>query len=366
MPRLIDMLDVAAGRTPEILDDPLDYLVQRPSPPKLIGEDQRYAAGWLDRFDGELNLEASGAFDLALQRWFHLTLDTPDHYIVANVADLGKASNTALLVCDKATGDIREASLTDLGPQGDIETSDDLRTFRDLGRHSFIKVDAQDQRFEFSVHAQDLHLSGTARHALGPPFVQITRFHRGRGSLQWYGNLRIEHATLTLGERVIPLPPDALGAYDRTVGHQRGIQNWNWIALSGPATDVDSGEVLPIGIQVAVDRAGARPMVRSKKHVLWLDGRVRKVPTAAFDYEITDPDTRATGPWRVTSEPGEQTALDLTFTPKFQRRERRRAVVVRADFNQYYGPVHGTVTVDGRTLRLDGVFAVVEDSLLEL
>ena len=41
-------------------------------------------------------------------------------------------------------------------------------------------------------------------------------------------------------------------------------------------------------------------------------------------------------------------------------------VLVNADFNQYYGALSGRVHVDGRTWRVDKLFAVTEESALEL
>ena len=58
--------------------------------------------------------------------------------------------------------------------------------------------------------------------------------------------------------------------------------------------------------------------------------------------------------------------MDLAFQPRFHRRERRYLWLVNTDFNQYYGALSGTVHIDGESWRLDEVFAVTEESLLEL
>jgi hypothetical protein len=372
VPRLIDRLDAAAGRTPEFLDLDVDYLTRRRSPARLIDDQGHYNAGWYEAFDGRINLGDSSAFDAALQRWFHVTLDTPDHFVVMNLADMGRASNTALMVVDKASGGISEASLTGLGPANQVEVCGEARAFRDPPTASFIRVEPDGDALAFSVHADHLHLSGLARVALGPPLVQVTRFHRGRGALQWYGNLSVVSATLTVGDRVIALPPGTLGTFDRTVGHQRGIQSWHWIAAAGHARDCGSGERVALGLQVARDQPAARPRVESKKYAVWVDGALHKVPTAAFDYALLDPADRQTGPWRVTSPPPDGTqgpaesSFDLTFEPQRHRREQRRLLIARTDFNQYYGLVSGQVRVAGRVFELEPTFAVTEDSLLEL
>lgn len=372
MPRLLDRLDAATGLVPEFLDADVDYLERRPPPPQLVDAEGHYNAGWYERFDGALNLDDSMALDGALQRWLHLTLNAPDHFIVLNLADMGKASNTAVLVVDKATGTFREASLTGLGPAGHVSVSDDARRFVDAHHASMARFHGEDDaRLSFSMHAEGLHVTGVARRAIGPTFVQVTRYQRGRGSLQWYGNLELEAGILTLDDRVIPLPPGTLGTFDRTVGHQRGIQAWNWLAVAGQARCAETGRVVPIGIQVARDRPGARPRVESKKHAVWLEGELHKIPTAAFAYDIVDEGERTTSDWRLTSPSANSAApepawLDLTFRPRFHRRELKRLLIAKTDFNQYYGEVEGRLRVQGRTWELLPTFAVTEESWLEL
>ncbi len=367
MPRIIDTLDAAAGRTPAELDLGIDYLTQAEPPAQLIAEDGTYNAGWFPAWTGEVNWEDSSAFAMAFHRFFHLTLDTPRHFVVWNIADFNRAGNTAILVVDKEEGTFAQESLTGLFARNKVVVGPAQRVFRDEDTHSFIAVDPQDQRIAFSVHTGTLHLAGVAEQALGPPFVQCTRFHRGRGSLQWYGNLRLVHGTLTLDGEVVPLPPGSLGTYDRTAGHQRGLQNWNWIAGVGRARCVETGDVQELGLQVHKDLSGARPRVHSKKHVVWVGGELHKVPTSVFAYEVLDPATRETGPWRVTSEGGRTAGswFDLTLTPSFQRREHRERVLLNVDFNQYYGELTGAVRVGGHTWELEPTFAVAEDSLLQ-
>ena len=366
MPRLIDMLDAAVGRAPALVDHSVNYLVRQPGPEAIIGEDGTYNAGWFEDFTGRFNFDDSSAFDMAMHRWFHGALDTPKHFIVWNLADFSRAGNTAVLVAYKDSGRFEHASLTRLFNLNDVTVDGPHRHFHDPNTHSFTRVDEDEDRFTFSMHADHIHLSGEARRVLGPPMIQSTRFHRGRGSLQWYGCFQLEHGTLTVGDEVIRLPKGSYGTYDRTMGHQRGLQGWNWVATVGQAVDPD-GNTLPMGIQVARDVDGrAVPVVVSRKYVVWVGGQVLKVPEARFTYQTND--QRETGPWRIHSHDGaiEGDGMDLTFTPGFHRREERAAGLLRADFNQYYGQVEGTVVVGGRRYTLQPTFAVTEDSLLEL
>lgn len=365
MPRLLDRLDAATGINTSS-DDGVDYLTQREAPPAIIGPDGRYVPGWFNGFDGEMNLDRSNALSLALQRWFHLSIDAGDYFIVCNLANLTRAGNVALLVAHKKSGVFDHASRTRLIPNVKVEVMDDARHFACTDTGSFIRVSADGQRFHISLHVDHLHLQAIARHALGPALVQSTRFQRGRGSLQFYSNLELEHGLLTLKDRVVVLPPGSLGTVDRTVGHQRGLQHWNWIACAGVAWDRTRKEQVQFGLQVAKDQVDARPIVRSQKYVVWLKEGLYKLPSAAFEYEITDEKTRSTTPWRIRSTEAGDDWLDLRFDPRFQRREQRDGVLAKGDFNQYYGEVSGRIRVSGRSLVLDGVFAVTEDSRLEI
>ena len=107
-------------------------------------------------------------------------------------------------------------------------------------------------------------------------------------------------------------------------------------------------------------------MVHSCKYAVWVDGDVHKVASAVFEYDYTDAQRKETTPWRIYSpEPGD-TWLELLFTPRFHRRDKKQLVIATSDFNQYYGTLTGRLKVDGRVWRLPETFAVTEESFLEL
>lgn len=370
MPRILDAIDAAVGRTPEALHgDEVDYLHMKPGPDSLIGDDGRYQAGWFARFDGDINFSETSALRRSLQVWHHLAFDLPDQFVVVNLADLAKAGQTAILIADKKSGAIRHAAVTRLFARNQVRASDGFHTLTDLATGSFVTTDADHDRWRFSIHAEDVHLIGTARRVGGPAFTQVTRFHRMRGSLQRYGNLMVERAMLSVGDTVHTVPPGTLGTFDHTIGHQRGLQNWNWIACVGRAYCEESGAATVLGLQVARDRALARPRVDSHKTVVWVDHQLHKIPSAGFAYDYTDEQAKETGPWTVRSAPEDLDGdrwLDLSFEPRFHRRERKSVVLVDADFNQYYGAVSGRVRIGDRTWRVPETFAVTEESQLEL
>ncbi|MEL6350062.1 MAG: DUF2804 family protein, partial [Myxococcota bacterium] len=294
----------------------------------------------------------------------HLCIETQTHFIVCNLADLGRAGNVALLVVNKETGDFHHRSKHRIFPRNTLQVDNRVERFTDPESGSFVTIDRQ--RVRFAIHLDELHIIGEATLALGPPLVQVTRFQRGRGSLQWYGILQVVHGTLQIGGDVSPLPVGALGTYDRTAGHQRGLQNWNWIATVGTATHSTLGSQ-PVGIQIARDRDLAHPRVEGKKNVVWMNDQLVKIPDVSFGYDYTDPEAKETGPWQIQS-PADQTddRFDLTFTPRHHRREKRGGVLINVDFNQYYGEVSGDIVIHGERWTLQPTFAVCEESLLEL
>ena len=366
MPRLIDKLDAAVGLVPEFLDHGIDCLVQQPGPTALVAEDGTYNAGWYESFDGALNVSDSMALDMAFQRWFHLSFDAGRYFVVCNIADFTRAGNIALLVVDKNTGKFERASVSPLRPGSRITVDEHVRVFEDRKTRSFIRMDESGELVEFSIHVGELHFSGAAHQAIGPPLVQVSRFQRGRGCLQWFGCIALKHGVLTLPGQVVELPPGSLGSYDRTVGHQRGIQAWNWIAASGFAVD-DCGVRTQLGVQVAVDREHARPRVDTQKSVVWAEGAVFKVPGVSFAYTKDASNKQGTSEWRISSaESDAGFAMSLSFEPGFHRHETRFLWLVNADFHQYYGVLSGWVRLGGREFCIEPMFAVAEESLLEL
>ena len=366
MPRILDSIDAAVGRTPASLPATTEYLRIQPSPDTLIGVDGRYRAGWFHQFDGAFNLSDSQALRQAFQAWMHLSIDTPDCFIVMNIANLGKAGQTAILVADKRSGDFHHAAETRMFTRNQVQLQPPFLRFCDRATGSMITTDQTHDRWSFSLHAGGLHIIGTARRIGGPAFTQVTRFHRMRGSLQRYGNLVIEEALLSTGTQVMSIPAGTLGTFDHTTGHQRGLQSWNWVATVGRATCLEDGKTSILGLQLTRDRADARPVVHASKYVVWVDDTLAKVPTARFEYAYEDEANKETGPWRIRSDERVGRWVDLHFQPRFHRRERKSVVLVDADFNQFYGTLSGQVHLDGRTWIIEDYFAVCEESRLEL
>lgn len=342
------------------------YLERRASPSAMVDGDGNYVGGWWESWEGRINPEDASGPDGQLQGWIHWSFDSERYLVIANLVDLNSASNTALLVVDKQEERFVNRSLKYTFGDNVIERDKASSAITNPADGSWATVD-DDDVLEFDVAADGVALSGRAVPALGDPFVQTTRSIDGYGWLQWYVNMEVEQATLTLDGEDIELEPGALGVMDRMVGHRMNVQSWNWLSLVGPATDPETGATATISVQLAKDQEQARPPVASLKYTVWVDDLLVKVPDVTFDYRITDADTRDTSDWSVSTEDRSGDWVDLTFSPRFHRRDQSDwAWFLHTDFNQYYGEVSGQVHVDGVTWELEEVFAVGEDSLLKL
>ena len=107
-------------------------------------------------------------------------------------------------------------------------------------------------------------------------------------------------------------------------------------------------------------------MTVPRKYAVFVGDELWKLPDLHIAYEVRDRRKKTTGPWRLTSRPGEPGSIDLTFEPRYHRRDRHRLpFVFHVDHSQYFGPVSGHIVYRGRKLLLENVFASAEESLME-
>ncbi len=345
------------------MQDPLgnyDYGLLQKGPTKIIGDDGNYEPGWFESFVGEQNFQEAACPGRRFQKWFHVHFETPDYFIVANIADLNLGGNVALLVHDKSSGETKKSSKTYYLGLNRIQTDKQNMHFRDPVTHSEIRLNAAGEVF-FQISTPDMTLRGEAEECMGKPFTQSTLYSEGMGTLQWWGNLKLRRGELTMEAETLSLPPGCLGAYDRTVGHRPQKQNWNWLSVVGDALDEQSGQLVSFSLQVSKERELAQPRIDSKKYNLWVDGEHRKFSDLSLEY-TSNPKTKKSGDWVILAV-GEDESLALRFAPRTHRREEKRLpLVLDVDFNQYYGTVSGFFTRRGRRFRVDSTFAVAEES----
>lgn len=339
------------------------------SPPATLLADGRYLPGWFSEEPARLNtFDNAEAGWRRLHRWFFLHFDSPDYFIGANIADLRLGGNVGIIVLDKRTGHFEVAERTALLLNNKVAISDDCRAFCDPTSGSYIRMleDAEGPTggVEFGLFVGDTRLVGQASAQFARPFVQSTRLGDALGTFQVWGNLRLEAATLTLNDTEIVLPSGSHGAFDRSLGHRRLLENWNWVATCGEARR--GSDTVPFALHAALDRSGARPIVDAHKFVLWLGDEMVKVDDLRFDYDYLDEAERKTSAWRIHSRRTEgKPWVDLRFDPDFHRRDLKRIpLILNVDHSQYFGNLNGQVCAGGEICEVVDVFATVEDSMM--
>lgn len=354
------------GCGPEVVDNAADrYLEQRPGPEAMVDGDGNYVGGWWSEWTGEVNPEDASGREGALKGWYHFSFNAADYYIVTNLADLNSAANTALLVVDKRTGEFHSGSLRYAFGDKAIEVSGDRSIYENPPDGSFSRDDGGGV-YSFGIDVGTMSFTGSAA-VRGEEFIQTTRSVDGYGWLQRFPNLEIVEASLDLGDGPVEIAAGTLGLMDWTVGHRSTTQFWNWLSTNGYATD-EAGDPVFVSLQIARDQEGADPVIDAQKYGAWVGDDLFKFGEVVFDYEVLDPETGETGPWRIHTPDGVTgDTLDVTFTPQWRRDEQVDFLwYVHTDLRQHYGSLSGTMVREGQTYTLDGLFALAEDSLLTL
>jgi hypothetical protein len=165
-------------------------------------------------------------------------------------------------------------------------------------------------------------------------------YARKTAGLGMRGTLRWDDATYDLGAL------DIYGHHDWSAGFMRSETFWNWGCLAGRAVD---GRVAGLNVSCGVNETSVT------ENCFWVDGRLHKVDTVAFDYDQRD----LMKPWRLGSADGR---VDLAFTPEGMHVERLNALVLATNFHQLFGRFTGTLTTAaGERLAIASVLGFCED-----
>lgn len=362
--RIQDVSRILQPRAPHQPIETHDYANRIDGPSAIIDAQGNYVPGWFDTFEGAHNFEDSSGPTKRFQKWIHVHFETKRWFVVANIAHLGLGGNVAILLHDKKTGKTEKSSATRYLMTNRISCDSTHSHFEDGESGSSIHLHP-DGSVDFDVQTKTLGFKGRAVATLGKPFIQSTVFSPGMGTLQWWGNLSLEYGYVEHGDEKITLEPGSFGAYDRTVGHRPQAQNWNWLSVVGEMEDEKSGDQQVFSLQVSKEKENAYPRIHSQKYNFWLGNEHTKFDDLSIDY-TSDPTTRDTGKWRIIAVGGDN-SLNLNFRPHFHRREEKwLPKLFEIDFNQYYGQLSGRVVHSGVAYRLQSVFAVCEDSWMNI
>lgn len=122
---------------------------------------------------------------------------------------------------------------------------------------------------------------------------------------------------------------------------------WNWASFSG-RTD---GHLIGVNLGGRwTDGTGAT------ENGLCVDGRLEKIfDDARFEYDPAD----FMRPWRLTTP--ESGAVDLTFTPFYEKKDHANLLILRASGHQCFGHISGVVRAQGREYRVEGLRGWAEE-----
>ena len=136
---------------------------------------------------------------------------------------------------------------------------------------------------------------------------------------------------ITTEDRQIEIAsPSHMGLMDWTAGYMRRETFWNWAA---------SAWTLPDGRSFGLNLACGVNETSYTENAFWIDGRMTKVDTVAFDFNPEN----FYDPWTITSLDGK---IHLRFEGKKHRAENINAGLIATRFTQLMGNLSGTLTTD--------------------
>lgn len=142
-------------------------------------------------------------------------------------------------------------------------------------------------------------------------------------------------------------PDSAFGVLDHGRGRWPHRTTWNWGSGSGRIGD------RTIGLQLGGKWTDGTGMT---ENALSLDGRLHKIGTdLTWTYDRRD----WLRPWQV----GDQERVDLTFSPRYERRARTEALAVATEVHQCFGSWSGRVVADdGTDVLIDHLAGFAEEA----
>lgn len=333
------------------------FTVQSKPPSQLVSDSGIYKPGWFFGFPELPNWEQSKAPNHRLQYWIHLHCETDTFYVSANIAHMGTVGNVSVFFIDKATKKMVHRSTKRWLWRNKIKQAGGCGMIWDPVSGSSIFQDRLGA-VECSIHVEGIHIHGSASPSMGPPFVQSTPYQEGYGCLQWWGPLRFHGGDVTIDGISHSIPSDAMGGFDRTIGHRPRRQRWNWLCAHGVARNKDLA-AQPFALQVAKDKVHNASGIDPKKFNLWFKGRLFKFDACTFTKERV---------WQIkaTGNKGAE-SMTVTLDTQWTRSEKKgHPAFFGGRFNQHFGPLSGSLQVMGRTYEIHAPFALLEDSDLNL
>jgi hypothetical protein len=267
------------------------------------------------------------------------------------IADLKYVASAFVYVYEPATRRFHEASFRmplSIGVHGDQRPETGTASFRSTGNRIVMSATSQPRARHLEVQlASGLAIDASFDEAAPP--IEPMCICTPAGPTGWVyarksaghavsGTLRWDRGTFDLGAI------GARGHHDWSAGYMRRETFWNWGCLAG----VVDGRVLGMNVSCGVNETSFT------ENCFWLDGRLHKLDTVAFDYDRRD----VMQPWRVRSCDGR---LHLDFVPEGKHAENINAWIVASNFNQLCGRYTGWLeTAAGERINVTNLLGYME------
>ncbi len=140
--------------------------------------------------------------------------------------------------------------------------------------------------------------------------------------------------------------PSYQAIIDWTTGYMRRNTFWSWASA---AATLSNGKSFGLNLSCGVNETGFT------ENAFWIDGKMVKVDTVSFVYNIDKPDEK----WKIFSN---DKKIDLTFYPENSRNEDTNMFFVASKFTQFVGIFEGSVKNDnGEEFKIERCYGWAED-----
>lgn len=329
------------------------------APDKLMNAKGQPHFGQFDGIVNNLGLEDFAYFDAmdkpasAWAKHFHykqfqfVSIVTPRYLLCVALADIAYLGSGFCYLYDIKTNRLIEHNWLNLlgfgyrltpspaNGEGRIKGRNGAFCFEICEGNWRLTIDTKDIQADLTLAPLPLSLPMAMCSPAGYCGWTYTQKHNG---LSVKGQLTVKHEPQPLNF--------ALASYDFSAGFMRRDTCWRWASLNA---QIDEG-VIGVNFAAGVNETG------TNENVFWINGERHLLGPVQFEFDRHDEGMNS---WRIYSQDGR---VELAFSPRQCRREKRNLFFLKSNFRQYIGLFSG-VLIDGfgNRYRLQNVLGLTED-----
>lgn len=278
------------------------------------------------------------------KRWVYAALSAEGVWIALGIVRTGYASTVFAFACD-VTNARMLVDRTSMAPTTAARVADDPHSPGELAAFSFAGTSLSMTRAGGALALRgrvgDIEVDATVDESSGPPAISaIAKVGEGLFDATEKRALMRVRGRARCGGREIVLD-DGVAGYDYTHGLLPRHTKWRWAFALGRAA---SGERLGFNV--------VEGFVGQPECAAFFEDAVLPLEEPRFVFDAEHPDR----PWRLEGE-----GIDLEFEPAAIHAQKTNLLVVRSRFVQPVGTFRGSLRLQGKDVRVDGLPGVVED-----